>query len=265
MLSLRCALQCPFSAYSLLKDWTAAPKIRPKKDSQCTRSVEATDALFDGFGIHGYCSLSSAGSFSPTFLANSQIQRFCASFVVPSHIFCGCYFGFQQVKHLALILAYSWKPGVEGIFLVFAMKNVTSISLHYLLLSAGTLLPIVSVVCIFAISISNNKEVCMLLWRNTLHTQLESQGVFESIQSRREVPPVQQCHLRRDTHHLLAPPWLRHAAVKHSYWHHSPLKPYCAHCCCSFSLSVCYIQVKPQFLQSWRHCSCAGTQPRLWR
>ena len=60
------------------------------------------------------------------------------------------------------ILACSWNPGVEGIFLVFAMKNITSISLHYFLLSAGTLLPFVSVVCILAISISDNGEVCIL-------------------------------------------------------------------------------------------------------
>ena len=51
-------------------------------------------------------------------------------------------------------------PGIEGLFLVFAMNNVTSISIHYLLLSGGTILPIASVVCIFGFSISNNKEVC---------------------------------------------------------------------------------------------------------
>ena len=50
-------------------------------------------------------------------------------------------------------------PGIEGLFLVFAMNNVTSISIHYLLLSGGTILPIASVVCIFGFSISNNKEV----------------------------------------------------------------------------------------------------------
>lgn len=70
-------------------------------------------------------------------------------------------------------------PGVEGIFLVFAMNNVTSISLHYLLLSAGTLLPIVMVVCILGFSISSNEEVCM---REIKYPQyIPIQGLFESI------------------------------------------------------------------------------------
>ena len=49
---------------------------------------------------------------------------------------------------------------MEGIFLVFAMNNITSISIHYLLIAAGTLLPIVMVVCILGFSISSNEEVC---------------------------------------------------------------------------------------------------------
>ena len=48
---------------------------------------------------------------------------------------------------------------MEGIFLVFAMNNVVSIPIHTLLMSAGTLLPIISVVCILAFSISTNEQV----------------------------------------------------------------------------------------------------------
>ena len=89
-----------------------------------------------------------------------------ASFAGPSHICSGCYFGFQQVKYQNSIAALSTNlpnPGVEGIFLVFAMNNVTTISLHYLLLSAGTLLPFVMVVGIFGFSISYNEEVCKVI------------------------------------------------------------------------------------------------------
>ena len=59
---------------------------------------------------------------------------------------------------------------MEGIFLVFAMNNVTSISIHCLLLSAGTLLPIVMVVCILGFSISSNEEVSLHISRNHRYT-----------------------------------------------------------------------------------------------
>ena len=63
-----------------------------------------------------------------------------------------------------------WNSGVEGIFLVFAMNNITSISIHYLLIAAGTLLPIVMVVCILGFSISSNEEVSLHTSRNHRYT-----------------------------------------------------------------------------------------------
>ena len=59
------------------------------------------------------------------------------------------------------------------------MKNVTSISLHYLLLSAGTLLPIVMVVCILGFSMSSNEEVHLHIHKLILN--ILTSGVYESI------------------------------------------------------------------------------------
>ena len=67
---------------------------------------------------------------------------------------------------------------MEGIFLVFAMNNVVSIPIHTLLMSAGTLLPIISVVCIFAFSISSNGQVTYS--KKKTHTQKDVFQVYLS-------------------------------------------------------------------------------------
>ena len=74
--------------------------------------------------------------------------------------FLGAFLVFNRRDINIVMIVMFLGPGIEGLFLVFAMNNVTSISIHYLLLSGGTILPIASVVCIFGFSISNNKEVC---------------------------------------------------------------------------------------------------------
>ena len=63
------------------------------------------------------------------------------------------------LQHPVVLLSKNQTTGVEGIFLVFAMNNVVSIPIHTLLLSAGTLLPVISVVCILAFSISSDEQV----------------------------------------------------------------------------------------------------------
>ena len=91
-------------------------------------------------------------------------------------------------------------------------------------------------------------------------------GVFESLHKWQDVPAVQHCHLWRHKHNLLATTWLRDAAGEHSCWPHSPLESHRAHQCSSYSLSVCYIQVKPCFF-NFVHVSYvlpSGKLPRLW-
>ena len=67
---------------------------------------------------------------------------------------------------------------MEGIFLVFAMNNIVSIPIHTLLLSAGTLLPIISVVCILAFSISSDEQVTS--WEKKTQTHLDVFQVYLS-------------------------------------------------------------------------------------
>ena len=222
------------------------------------------DSSQEGFSMHqiSRSHRRSVRRFRNTWLLSAQL---CWLFLtdIPAQVFdssmllcqlCGAlthlfwmlfWFSTGEITIYIVQSTYLWDPGVEGIFLVFAMNNVTSISLHYLLLSAGTLLPIVMVVCILGFSISSNEEVCM---REIKYPKfIPIQGLFESIFDWPDVPAVHHCHLWRHGHHLLAPTWLRDAAVEHSDRPHSPLKPHRAHRCSSYGLSICYIQVTPCF------------------
>ena len=71
---------------------------------------------------------------------------------------------------------------MEGIFLVFAMNNVVSIPIHTLLMSAGTLLPIISVVCILAFSISTNEQVPSSEKNKHKHIQMLSRCIWVDTQ-----------------------------------------------------------------------------------
>ena len=52
----------------------------------------------------------------------------------------------------------SW-PGVEGIFLIFAMKNVLNKSLHHLLIIVGVITPLLIVFFILGFSFTTNENI----------------------------------------------------------------------------------------------------------
>ena len=52
----------------------------------------------------------------------------------------------------------SW-PGVEGIFLIFAMKNVVNKSLHHLLIIVGVITPLLIVFFILGFSFTTNENI----------------------------------------------------------------------------------------------------------
>ena len=52
----------------------------------------------------------------------------------------------------------SW-PGVEGIFLIFAMKNVVNKSLHHLLIIVGVITPRLIVFFILGFSFTTNENI----------------------------------------------------------------------------------------------------------
>ena len=125
------------------------------------------DSSQEGFSMHqiSRSHRRSVRRFRNTWLLSAQL---CWLFLtdIPAQVFdssmllcqlCGAlthlfwmlfWFSTGEITIYIVQSTYLWDPGVEGIFLVFAMNNVTSISLHYLLLSAGTILPIVMVVSI---------------------------------------------------------------------------------------------------------------------
>ena len=111
--------------------------------------------------IPGLPWLNSAGSSSQRFLLRSPVQIFFVNFAERLHTLLGCSFGSLQVQRTPDSKQLLLWSGVEGIFLIFAMRNVVNESLHHLLIIIGAMTPPLVVFFVLGFSFTTNENIYM--------------------------------------------------------------------------------------------------------